>query len=147
MNESGLADVVGKLHPMYHSGYETGSNGREPPIDLNRVTRPKQKKREDPFAKFLGKKEDPFREILKGYIIEDRFTGKIKDKPTEEMETDPAKASFRQGYTDGLNHFMQLRGIDVFSTGLFQGVSVITTDDGLVGFVRGARLEAPNIPR
>lgn len=108
MDESGLANLVGKLHPMYHSGYETGSSGKEPPVDLNRV---------------------------------------LKDRPVVEMQVDPAKASFRQGYVDGLNHFMQSRGIAVFSTDLFQGSSVIATDDGLVGFVRGVRLEAPNIPR
>ncbi len=65
---------------MYHSGYETGPNGREPSVDLNRVTRPKIKKREDPFAKFLsGERDDPFREILKG-IIQDRFGEKLKDR-------------------------------------------------------------------
>ena len=148
MDESGLVDVVSKLHPMYQSGFDTGSGGREPPIDLNRVTRPKPKKRDDRFSKFLSReREDSFREILKGYIIEDRFSEKLKDKSAVEMEADPAKASFRQGYVDGLTYFMQSREIDVFSTGLFRGVSVIATDDGLVGFVRGARLEAPNIPR
>ena len=148
MDESGLADVVGKLHPMYQSGFDTGSSGREPSMDLNRVTRLKVRKREDPFAKFLSKdREDPFKIILNEYRIEDLFGEKLKDKPTVEMEADPAKASFRQGYVDGLNHFMQSRGIDFSSTGLFQGVSVITTDDGLVGFVRGARLESPSIPR
>lgn len=146
MDESGLADVVGKLHPIYHSGFDTGSNGREPPMDLNRVTRPKVKKREEPFAKFLSKdREYPFKR--NEYRIEDLFGEKLKDKPAVEIEADPAKASFRQGYIDGLNHFMQARGIDISSTGLFQGVTVITTNDGLVGFVRGARLEAPNIPR
>ena len=65
--DSGLADFVGKLHPMYQSGFDTGSNGREPSIDLNRVTQPKQKKREDHFAKLLSKDSDSFREILDNY--------------------------------------------------------------------------------
>ena len=138
--DSGLTDVVGKLHPIYQSGFDSGSNGREPPMDLNRVTRPKQMKREDPFGIFSF--DDNLREILNQSGIRRIFDQGI---PTEEV-ADPAKASFRQGYVDGLTHFMQSKGIDVSSTGLFQGVSIINAD-GLVGFVRGARLEAPNIPR
>ena len=85
MGESGLDNVVGKLHPMYQSGFDTGSNGREPPMDLNRVTRPKAKEREDPFAKLLSReRDDPFREILDWYSIENIFAEeglKGKDRP------------------------------------------------------------------
>ena len=67
--DSELADVVGKLHPMYQTGFDTGSNGSEPPMDLNKVTRLKQKKKEDTFAKLLSKDREPFEEILSQLLL------------------------------------------------------------------------------
>lgn len=156
MGESALTDVVRKLHPMYQSGYELGSNGREPPVGLNSVTRPIIEKREDPFDKFLSlNRKDPFRkdrsietlEILMIHTINDRFSKKLRDESHIEIEVDHAKVSFREGYIDGLKQFMQSKRIDISSAGLFLGANVITADSGLEGFLRGIRLETPNITR
>lgn len=139
--ESELAKILGCSNPTYDEGKSLGSKGREPPLDLNRVTRPKQRRREEPIIKLF---DEPFfkKDLYRDFSI-------LGEKvPQVETEVDPARASFRQGYLEGLGGFMSQRGITFSQTGIFRDVNaILSNDDGLVGFVRGAKLEAPSIPR
>jgi len=138
----GLLSLVSELHPQYEAGRRLGSEGREPPMTLNNITRPKQRRREDPFERLRLKQDEPF--FKKDFSL-DYLMG--KGSPRVETELDPSAVSFRQGYVNGLNEFMSAHGISAISTELFRGLGILSSDDGLVGFVRGARLEAPSIPR
>ena len=138
--ESELAKILGRSNPTYDEGRSLGSKGREPPLDLNRVTRLKQR-RQEPIIKMS---DEPFfkRDLYRDFSI-------LREKvPQVETEVDPARASFRQGYLEGLGGFMSQREITFSQTGIFRDVNaILSNDDGLVGFVRGAKLEAPSIPR
>lgn len=133
-----------KLQPEYREGHQLGSKGTTPPVDLNRTTRPKIKRgKEHDFL--IKSRDDPFSQQL----IYHKELSRIHDPREDKVETevDSSRAAFRLGYVDGLQQFMDEKGIHIVSTGLFQGVSVLGSDDGLLGFVRGIKLEEPTIPR
>lgn len=130
---SELARLTPEFTSKYDEGRKLGAEGREPPMTFNQVTLPKQVERMDLYKRSFG--EGP----------QDYFTKKnFKDAPVVGVEANPAAASFRQGYLDGLDEFVASNGIGIWTTRLLSELQILSSEEGLGGFVRGIRLESPS---